>query len=163
MDTPLVLGLAVLGLVWATSGVGLCLVGHLPGPRVAAPALVAGGVLTLGAALAAATVGDDAARWLLVSAWGLAIPLSVTAYPRLQWRHPVDLVALVTVVGSGALASVQTRQDAVLQATGVTIASVLVLHTWWKIERLDAVGRRALTWVAVVGSAAVLVGILVTF
>ena len=151
MDTPVVLGLAVLGLVWAASGVGLAVVGHLPGPRVAAPALIVGGLLTLGAALASATVGDDTARWLLVSAWGLAIPLSVTAYPRLQWRHPVDLVAVVAVVGSGVLASVQPRQDAVLQATGVTIASVLVLHTWWKIERLDAVGRRALTWVAVVG------------
>ncbi len=163
METPIVLGLAVLGLVWAASGVGLAVVGHLPGPRVATPALIVGGLLTVGAALASATVGDDTARWLLVSAWGLAIPLSVTAYPRLQWRHPVDLVAVVAVVGSGVLASVQPRQDAVLQATGVTIASVLVLHTWWKIERLDAVGRRALTWVAVVGSAAVLVGILVTF
>lgn len=163
METPLVLGLAVLGLVWAASGVLLAMMGRLPGPPISATALTVAGVATLAAAVLEAAGEPETAHWLLVAAWAVAMPLAVTAYPRLRWRHPVDLVALVTVVGSGVLATLQPQRDAALEAAGVVIVSVLVLHTWWKLERLDVVDRRALAWVAVVGAAAILVMIVVIF
>ncbi len=163
METPLLLGIALLGLVWAASGVGLALAGHLPGPPVAATALTLAGVATLAGALVDATGESGAARGLFVLAWALAAPLAVTAYPRLAWRHPVDLVALVTVIGSGVLATLQPQQDSVLSATGVTIGCVLVLHTWWKLERAGVDDGRPITWMAVVGSAVSLIGGLVIF
>lgn len=157
MATPLALALVVLSVVWAASAVGVARAGHRFGPRIAAAALMVAAAATLAGTMVAATGQPDSARWLFALSWALAAPLAVTAYPRLAWRHPVDLVALVAVVGAGGLATLQPQRDAVLSATGVVIGCVLVLHTWWKLERGDAHTRRAVTWVTVVGSAAALV------
>jgi len=163
IETPIVLALAVVGLLWAAAGIGLAVLGRLPRPPVAVTALTLAGAATLTGAVVGAVGGSTSARWLFVLSWALAAPLAVTAYPQLAWRHPVDLVALVTVVGAGVLATLQPQRDAVLSATGVVIGCVLVLHTWWKLERGDARTRRAVTWLAVVGSAAALVAGLATF
>ena len=80
-------------------------------------------------------------RFLLVASWALAMPLAVTAYPALQWRHPVDAVALTTVVGAGILATLQPQSQPVLDATGVVLGSVLVAHTWWRLERAHSSTR----------------------
>lgn len=162
--TPVLLvALALMGTAWAASGVALGVVGRMPRPVTSAVALSVAGAATFAASLLDAADHPQVTRQLLVLAWSLALPLAVTAYPRLQWRHPVDLVALVTVVGAGALATIQPERAEVLEATGVVIGSVLVAHTWWKLERADAAARRALTWLAVVGAGAGLLGLLITF
>jgi two-component system NarL family sensor kinase len=102
-------------------------------------------------------------RFLLVASWALAMPLAVTAYPALQWRHPVDAVALTTVVGAGILATLQPQSQPVLDATGVVLGSVLVAHTWWRLERAHSRTRSALAWLAVVGTGAALIGLVVGF
>lgn len=161
-ETPVLVALAVLGVVWASSGVALALLGARAS-RASAVALALAGVLTLVGAAVTVERGLDASRWLFVAGWALAMPLAVTVYPRPERRHPVDVVAIVAVVGAGVLACSRPDSDAMLEAVGVTSACVVLVHTWWRLERADAVTRRALTWLAVVGAAAGLVGLLVTF
>ena len=64
------------------------------------------------------------------------------AYPRLRWRHPVDVVAYWSwsapaAVAVAAVARARRRRRTLALAT----AMVLVAHTWWRIETTD--GRRA--------------------
>ncbi|HSO64785.1 MAG TPA: histidine kinase, partial [Ornithinibacter sp.] len=155
--------LALMGIAWTASGIALAVVGRRPRPATSAAALAVAGAATLAATVLDATEHPQAARQLLVLAWALALPLAVTAYPRLLWRHPVDLVALVTVVGAGTLATLQPDRVEVLEATGIVLGAVVVAHTWWKLERAGAADRRALTWLAVVGAGAGLLGLLITF
>jgi two-component system NarL family sensor kinase len=158
--TPVLLSVAVLGLAWAVSGVAMALRDRA---TPAAAALTLAGTATIGGTLLDASGRGDLAHLLLVLGWALAMPLAVTAFPRLLWRHPVDAVALTTVVAAGILAVIQPKSSAVLNATAVVIGSVLVAHTWWRLERGDEPTRRALAWPAVVGAGAGLIGLLVTF
>lgn len=158
--TSVLLALAVLGVAWTASGVAMALLGRA---TVSAVALTVAGATTLAATVAEATGHPDLARTLLVLSWALVMPLAVTSYPRLLWRHPVDAVALTTVVAAGILATLQPRSVPVLDATGVVLGIVLVIHTWWRLERADPVTRRALAWLAVVGAGAGLIGLLITF
>ncbi|HYN30830.1 MAG TPA: histidine kinase [Dermatophilaceae bacterium] len=160
MPTPALLALAVMGLSWLASAVAMALAGRATVPSVA---LTVAGAATVGATLADATGHADTAEVLLVLAWALALPLAVTAYPRLVWRHPVDFVALTTVVGAGGLAVAQPHREEVITATGVVLGCVLLAHTWWKLERGDAASRRALTWLAAVTAGAGLLGLFIDF
>ncbi|HSO64310.1 MAG TPA: hypothetical protein VLQ78_04330, partial [Ornithinibacter sp.] len=103
----LLVALALMGIAWTASGIALAVVGRRPRPAMSAAALAVAGAATLAATVLDATEHPQATRQLLVLAWALALPLAVTAYPRLLWRHPVDLVALVTVLGAGTLATLQ--------------------------------------------------------
>ena len=158
--TSVLLSLAVLGLAWAVSGVAMALRDRATS---AAVALTLAGAATTGGALLDASGRSDFARLLLVFGWALAMPLAVTAFPRLSWRHPVDAVALTTVVAAGVLAVIQPTSSPVLNSTAVVVGSVLVAHTWWRLERGDEPTRRALAWPAVAGAGAGLIGLLITF
>ena len=125
-STSVALAVAVLGLVWAVSGLAMALLSRA---TVSAVALTVAGAGTLAATITQAmttqamttqtTGAPGLTRFLLVASWALAMPLAVTAYPALQWRHPVDAVALTTVVGAGILATLQPQSQPVLDATGV--------------------------------------------
>ena len=96
--------LATVGLSCLLSGAALLLVRRavLSGALLATAGLVglAGAVLT--------GTGATMLSWTaLVGAWALLLPLALTTYPRHRWRHPVDLVALCVVLGSGVLVVVQ--------------------------------------------------------
>lgn len=169
-STSVALAVAVLGLVWAVSGLAMALLSRA---TVSAVALTVAGAGTLAATITQAmttqavttqtTGAPGLTRFLLVASWALAMPLAVTAYPALQWRHPVDAVALTTVVGAGILATLQPQSQPVLDATGVVLGSVLVAHTWWRLERAPRRARSALAWLAAVGTGAALVGLVVGF
>jgi signal transduction histidine kinase len=169
-STSVALAVAVLGLVWAVSGLAMALLSRA---TVSAVALTVAGAGTLAATITQAmttqamttqtTGAPGLTRFLLVASWALAMPLAVTAYPALQWRHPVDAVALTTVVGAGILATLQPQSQPVLDATGVVLGSVLVAHTWWRLERAPRRARSALAWLAAVGTGAALVGLVTGF
>ena len=160
MATPVLLALAFMGGAWLVSGVVMAVPGRIPIPSAG---LTIAGAATLAGTIANATGRVNAGQAALVLAWSLALPVAVTAYPRLAWRQPVDFLALATVVSAGGLATLQPLRTEVLEATGVVIGIVLVVHTWWKLERSDTSTRRALSWLAVVGGGAALVGLVVTF
>ena len=169
-STSVALAVAVLGLVWAVSGLAMALLSRA---TVSAVALTVGGAGTFAATITQAmttqavttqtTGAPGLTRFLLVASWALAMPLAVTAYPALQWRHPVDAVALTTVVGAGILATLQPQSQPVLDATGVVLGSVLVVHTWWRLERAPRRARSALAWLAVFGTGAALIGLVIGF
>lgn len=143
-------GIAVLGLSTLVSGAAM-----LARSRTALPGvpLALGGLAVLAGA-AAWRAEPDLARGAFVVGGALFLPLAVTAYPRLRWRHPVDFVALVVVGGSGLLAVASLswtgpwEHSGIIWSTGVTLAATCFLHTWWKLERSDGIERRALAWMA---------------
>lgn len=108
------------------------------------------------------SLGHDAAGWrLLLVAAALGLPLSLTSYPRLRWRHPVDFLALVVVAGGGVLMTLQFDRPATLGTLGTVSGLIVFGHTWWRLERSTGRERRALQWMAfVAGSVALGLGLL---
>lgn len=144
------IGVAVLGLSTLVSGAAML---------IRSRAMLPGTPLALGGlAILVGAVGwraePDLARAAFVVSGTLFLPLAVTAYPQLRWRHPVDFVALVVVGGSGLIAVASLgwtgpwERSGIVWSTGVTLAATCFLHTWWKLERSDEVERRALAWMA---------------
>ena len=104
--------------------------------------------MTVASAIADATGHSDAAQFGLTAAAALVLPLALTAYPRLDWRHPVDFIAVATIAGAGVLTVAQWSAVNVVATMGLVIAMVLIAHTWWRIERSAGNDRWALTWMA---------------
>ena len=163
MTNAALLALTVMGLTWAVSGVVVATPGRLPGPPVAGVALAVAGLGAVAGAALEATGRHQGATHVFSAAFALALPVAVTAYPRWAWRHPVDFVALVTLVGAGVLLTVQQATEDVVTPSVIVIACVLVAHTWWKLEHADARARSALVWLSVAGASAGLVGMLLVF
>lgn len=136
--------------------------------RLTGMLLAAGGLLLLAGALVGATGSRAAGRALLVVAVHSGIA-ALLAYPRLELRRTVDLaavvvvvaapVSLVPVVAHGSITAVGTVADAVL-GTGFL---VLVLHTWWRLERAEPALRRTLLWMALPSGLAALVSAVASF
>jgi len=110
--------------------------------------LLAGGILGIASAVVDAGGHPDLALLGFTSAGALVIPLALTAYPHLRWRHPVDFVALATLTGAGVLATAQWSSSDVVATMGLVIGLTLVVHTWWRIEHSSEVERGALVWMA---------------
>lgn len=150
MTYPELVGIAVLGLSALVSGVAMLV--RLRAAAQGVPLALGGLAVLAGALIWPAEPGLS--RWGFVGGGSLLLPLAVTAYPRLRWRHPVDFVALVVVCGSGLFAITSLAWNGpwgtfgILLATGVTLATTCLLHTWWKLERSDGADRRALAWMA---------------
>ncbi len=157
---PVALAIAVLGLGFVASGAALAAV---PRTRVGAGALVLAGLSAIAGALLDATGRYDAGQVALVAGGALCFPVALTAYPRVDWRHPVDFVAWIAVPTCGAVAVVQATNPPVMATIAFVEGCVVFVHTWWKIERADQADRRALIWVSLAVSVAGIVVFLVVF
>ncbi|KRA32392.1 MULTISPECIES: sensor histidine kinase [unclassified Nocardioides] len=142
-----VIGIVVLAASCCVSGLALI---WLRRARASGACLFLGGAMFLAGALALAN-GDTQVA-LLTTGAVLLLPLALTCYPRVELHHPVDVAALVVVSGAGvvavagpAVSGSGARADFLL-AAGIVVVCVLVLHTWWKVERAEGDERRALVW-----------------
>ena len=158
ISSTTLVGIAVAGLLWSVSGPALLAIRRAP---------VTGALLgAAGAALCVATVLSANAHhtqaWVLVvGAAAFLLPVALTAYPLLRWRHPVDFVALVVIAGCGILITLQPTDGVVVGALGLVSGVVFFAHTWWRLERSEAGERRALLWMALtVGAVGMVVGAL---
>jgi two-component system NarL family sensor kinase len=154
----MLVAIVVVGLVWAGGGTALVFKG---GARPAAWMVVLTGCAAVGAAVLIGT-GFPTAGWrvLMLSA-AVLLPLAVSTFPVLRWRHPVDFVALTVIAASGALLVVQADDPALVGVFGLVSAVAAFGHTWWRVERSQGIEHRALLWLAVVGGAVgLLIGVL---
>lgn len=110
--------------------------------RLSGLLLALGGSTLAASALAAAAGGYELAGFGFTTSGALLLPLALTTYPRGEWRHPVDFVALTTIGGAGALATSQWSASEVVGALGLVIGLALIAHTWWRIERSSASAGR---------------------
>lgn len=144
MDTALAVALTALGLVTLASGLALLLAGR---------ARASGGLLLAsGLALVVATLLESADRTTLGEplfvGYVLGLSVAVAWHPVPRWRHPVDFVALVVIVGAGVLTAAQPRDADVRGSLGLVVAFAVGLHLWWRLERADERERLPLTWLA---------------
>ncbi len=92
---------------------------------------------------------DRSGTVALVAAASLFAPAALAAFPQLRWRHPVDFISLVVVVGCGAVGTSYADLDqGVVGVMGLLQGCVLLVHTWWRIEVTTDRERRALVWMA---------------
>ena len=49
----------------------------------------------------------------------LLLPLGITAYPSVGWRHPVDFVAWVTIGGAGVVACLSLPDEDIAMLMGL--------------------------------------------
>ena len=136
------LGIAVPAVSTAASGLALLLRRQAV---VAATLLVLAGGTATGGAVLLASGQDRPGQLAAIVGVVLFAPSALTAYPRLRWRHPVDFVALVVVVGCGAVGSAYATAQ-VSGIMGLIQGCVLLAHTWWRIEVTVDPERRALVW-----------------
>ncbi len=129
---------------------------------VAASLMAGGGLLGLVGAVLLATGDDQFGALAAIVAGTVLAPLALATYPVLRWRQPPDFVALVVLAGCGVVTAAY-RDAGVAGLMGVVQGSVLVAHTWWRIETSDAFARRALTWMALAVTTSALVYFFVVF
>ncbi len=160
ISDPLLVALAIVGVSYAGSGLGL-----LAMRRARASAVVLGlaGLAVLAGAVSDATGNHDGARLSLVAAGTLLFPVALMSYPRPGWRHPVDFVAVVVVVGAGVVAMAWFRSPPVFGTLGLVVGCTVVAHLWWRFEREDATTRRGLIWASLATSVAGIMFFLAVF
>ena len=149
----LALGLAITSVATAVSGGALLLRGRA---RVAGASLLLAGALGVASAVLLAAGHDRAGVAAVALAAGLFAPLALATYPVGRWRHPVDYVSLVAVAGCG-VGTVAYRTADVAGLMAMVQCCVLVAYTWWRIEIADAWHRRALAWMALSTTAALII------
>ena len=86
-------------------------------------------------------------------------PAALATYPRLRWRHPVDFISLVVILGCGAVGVAYADTD-VNGLMALVQGCALLVHTWWRIEVSAERERRALVWMSL---ALVVTGLLYFF
>jgi signal transduction histidine kinase len=153
------LAFAIVALSTGASGVALLLRRQA---RLSATLLVLAGATALPAALLLSSGHDDLGTFSATLAVSVLAPAALATYPRLRWRHPVDFVCLVFIVGCGAVAVAYGD----LGATGLMAllqACALLVHTWWRIEVSPDRDRRALVWMSLAVVLAGLVYFLAAF
>jgi two-component system NarL family sensor kinase len=150
------LGLAIVALSTGASGVALLLRRRA---LVSATLLLLVGCVAVTAALLLSSGHDDAGVATGVLAVSVLAPTALAAYPRLRWRHPVDFVCLVVILGCGGVGVVYADPD-VTGLMGLVQTCTILVHTWWRIEMAVDRERRALVWMAL---ALVLTGLVYFF
>jgi signal transduction histidine kinase len=142
--TTLAVALAVIATSFGASGVALLVRRQA---IVSACLMTLSGAVLLAAALLLGSDHREPGELLAALAGTLLIPLALTTYPRLRWRHPVDFLALVLIAGCGTVATAYAEAG-VAGLLELVQASVFVAHTWWRIEVARDRERRALVWMA---------------
>lgn len=125
--------------------------------RLSGAVLLLAGATTLAGCAAVGLDLDGAAPVLFRAAGCLTVPVALVLYPRPRWSDPVSFVLTVVVLASGALCVVWPEA---VEALGFVIASALLVHVWWALERGDERERRALAWSSLVWIGG---GLIVTF
>ena len=136
-------GLVVMAAVWLGCAVLLA----RSGVRRAA-ALLAAAAVTIGVGVALEGVDGVALAAQLTA--GLVLgPLAVLAYPRpgTLSRH-VDRVAAALLVLAGVVAAVVPEHAGIAPAA-VGVIGLVVVHLWWRFERLTPAERRPLVWLVI--------------
>jgi two-component system, NarL family, sensor kinase len=150
------LSLAIVAVSTGASGVALLLRRRA---MVSATFLVLAGCAAIPAALLLSSGHDDAGALTGVLAVSVLAPAAIATYPRLRWRHPVDFIGLVVILGCGAVA-VAYADTGVTGLMGLVQGCALLVHTWWRIEVSEDRERRALVWMSL---ALVVTGLLYFF
>jgi len=141
-----VLAVAVVSL--SSAGSGLALLLRRQAVLSALLLLAAGVVGTMSAVLVAS--GRDASAQLvgLVASMVLG-PAALLSYPRLRWRHAVDVVSIAVILGCGAVGVAYAEADVnVTGLMGLIQGCAFLVHTWWRIEVSADRERRALVWMS---------------
>lgn len=143
-------GVTLLTLTWLVCGGCLLLLRVLP---AGALLVAAGSALAAWLLLGGPTGGP---RPLVVLVALVLAPLATVLYPRRDLRGPpADRVATAAVLLMGGAASITSRPH--LPYLAVAVVAAVGLHLWWRLERLDARGRRPLVWLGLgLGATAVL-------
>jgi signal transduction histidine kinase len=141
---PLPFGLAIAMAAFVVSGVALLVRRRA---LVSATLTLLGGATGIAAAVLLASERDGAAHTVIALSATLFIPLGLATYPVVRWRHPVDFVALVLLGGCGLVCTAWPTEETV-QVMALAQWSVLIAHTWWRIEVTDDHERRAISWMA---------------
>ncbi len=150
------LALAIVAVSTAASGVALLLRRRA---LVSATFLVLAGCAAVPAALLLASGHDDSGALTGVLAVSVLAPAALATYPRLRWRHPVDFISLVVIIGCGAVGVAYADTD-VEGLMALVQGCALLVHTWWRIEVSAERERRALVWMSL---ALVVTGLLYFF
>lgn len=130
----------------SVSGIALLLTRRA---MVSATLLMCAGAAGILAAVLLAADHDRSTAVALVAGASLFAPAALVTFPRLRWRHPVDFVSLVVIVGCGAIAtSYADANTGVVGLMGLLQGCALLVHTWWRIEVSADRERRALVWMA---------------
>ncbi len=138
--------IAVVAVSTAVSGIALLLKRRA---AVSATLLVCAGATGVGAAVLLAADHDRAGAVGVVLAASVFGPAALATYPRLRWRHPIDFVSLVVIVGCGAVGTAYADSDlGVTGLMGLIQGCALLVHTWWRIEVSGDGERRALVWMS---------------
>ena len=150
------LPLAIVAVSTGASGVALLLRRQA---LVAATFLVLAGCAAVPAAVLLSSGHDDLGAVTGVLAVSVLAPAALATYPRLRWRHPVDFISLVVILGCGAV-GVAYADPGVSGLMGLVQGCALLVHTWWRIEVSADRERRALVWMSL---ALVVTGLLYFF
>jgi signal transduction histidine kinase len=159
MPYPVVVALALTAASYIVSGLALLVVGSA---RVAALLGTVTGALLLIAVTLESTVGGDGWRLFVTLAAQVGV-VALTTYPRPSMQHAVDFTALALVVAApvASLVTSWRYETATGYASPVAFTTlavlVLILHTWWRLERSSGRDRWALLWMALASGAALLV------
>ena len=160
--------LVALGLVAASSAVsGVALI-LLRRSRLTGTLLV----LTAAALVTAVTLDStghrDGARLAVLVAVQVGV-VALTVYPRAWVQHALDFLALALVAGVPlvtlvtAAGNIGSSGYASPEAFTTVAVVVLLLHTWWRLERSSGSERWALSWMALSVGVALLVAGVVGF
>ncbi|RYC10607.1 sensor histidine kinase [Nocardioides zhouii] len=111
--------------------------------------LVCAGAAGLVADALLAADRDRSGAVALAAAVSLFGPAALVTFPRPRWRHPVDFVGVVVVVGGGAIGTAYAGVDVgVVGLMGLLQGCAVLAHTWWRIEVSADRERRAVIWMA---------------
>jgi signal transduction histidine kinase len=150
------LALAIVAVSTAASGAALLVRRRA---LVSATLLVLAGCAALPAAVLLSSGHEEAGTFTAVLAVSVLAPAAFATYPRLRWRHPVDFISLVVILGCGVV-GVAYANPGVTGLMGLVQGCALLVHTWWRIEVSADRERRALVWMSL---AIVLTGLLYFF
>ncbi|GAA1626733.1 sensor histidine kinase [Georgenia ruanii] len=136
-------GLVVMAAVWLGCAVLLARSGVRRGA-----VLLAAAAVTIGVGVALEGVDGVALAAQLTA--GLVLgPLAVLAYPRpgTLSRHVDRAAGALLVLAAGVAAAVPEHAGIVPAAAGVI--GLVIVHLWWRFERLTPDGRRPLVWLVI--------------
>lgn len=157
----LAVAVAVVAVSTAVSGLALLLARSAV---VSAVLLICTGASGILAAVLLAAGREPAGAIALVAGAALFGPGALVAFPQFRWRHPVDFVSAVVIIGCGAVGTSYAAVDlGVVGVLGLVQGCTLLVHTWWRIEVSADRERRALVWMALALILATIVYFLLSF